>query len=159
MIGQMDSPLRPFKPTGTGGGSKPGKPQSLWPLVLLVGADAIILQAKGTQESWVKDRKRRIHQITFQARMDALFPGWESFVIETMPARTSKRIDLLANRVYKMYYSGTSDRGDNHDPLTRACESGEHWRKRVPLGSPLHIMHEGIARGLIMMVSNWRDYL
>lgn len=47
---------RKFRPSGNSGGSRPGKPQGRWPLVLLVVADAVCTRAKGTQESWLVDR-------------------------------------------------------------------------------------------------------
>jgi hypothetical protein len=158
MIGHLNSDNRLFKPTGRGGGSKIGKPQSKWPLVLVVGADAIVLRAKGSTDTWESDRKMRISSCVLQTQMDILFPGWESFVKETMPSRVTSRISLLRNRVYKQYYNGSSA-GNNGDPYTRARKSKEHWKYQVVDGHPLLKLHDLIWRGQIVSVKDWRDYL
>lgn len=150
---------RPFKPTGKGGGSKKGKPQGYWPMVIKVVADAILLRPKGTMDAWVIDRKLPMPFEEFERQLELILPGVWEFIERTMGYLKTTKARLLYNRVYKMYYSGTSDRGLNHDPRTRACESGEHWHKFVPEGDPLRNLHDNILRSMIVRVANWSDYL
>ena len=157
-IGKIATP-RPFKPTLKGGGSLPGKPWDLWPFVLKVVADAIYCAAKGSEEAWADDRKYRISNREFGLKMDRLCPGWQQFMTDTRPPRKTSWIHLLNNRVYKMHYSGTSDRGTKHNPLTRACQSKEHWRKYIPVGSPLRDLHARVVAGNIEVINDWRSYL
>lgn len=148
----------PFRPTGKGGGSKKGKPQGRWPWVMKIALHAIIIRAKGTSDAWKIDRRYRLTLAEMKVRLDAVLPGWEEYAREHLGYRKTSYIELLANRVYKMYYSGTSDRGRGHDPQTRACESREHWSKHHAATSPLGRLHERIERGEVC-VPDWRSYL
>jgi hypothetical protein len=64
--------------------------------------------------------------------------------------------DLLKNRGYKQGYSGTSDRGPNHDPRTRDNRSDEYWRRneRAP---ELEDFYAAVVRGC--GVTDWKRYL
>lgn len=157
-IGHLNDDKRPFKPTGKGGGSKKGKPQTEWPWVLKIIAHAILVRAKGSSDAWKVDRKQRLSRKEFGRRMDAMCPGWREWARENKPGVVTPLEELLSNRVYKMYYSGTSDRGSDHDPATRACESKEHWTKHFAATSMLGQLHERVERGEVC-VENWKDYL
>jgi len=149
-IGRFEG--RGFKPTGKGGGSKKGKPQGRWPMVCLVMADAVIERAKGSSESWNTDRSYRMTKSQFEAAILQIVPDFGNFITSMMPNRVTPWPELLLNRVYKMYYSGTSARGKNHDPKTRAVQSKEHWRNRVPVGDPLHKLRNDIISGRIQSI-------
>lgn len=151
--------VRTFRPTGKGGGSKPGKPQWYWPIGLIVVADAIVLRARGTTDGWGVNRNAPMPRKQFKLLLGELLPGVWHWVLITAPKRKTKPEDLLYNRVYKGYYSGTSDRGKHHDPWTRACESREHWKKKVPEGHHLRKLHDQILRGLISKLPNWTKVL
>jgi hypothetical protein len=86
--------------------------------------------------------------------MNRLCPGWQVCIGE----RTTPLEKLLLNRVYKMYYSGTSDRGKGHDPRTRSAVSREHWRSHTE-GLALEKLHDKILRGRITEIENWERYL
>jgi hypothetical protein len=155
MIGHHDKKAREFKPRCNGGGSKPGKPQGRWPRLFTVCADAILLSVKGTRDMWSVDRRMFIKVL--EVRMDTLFPGWQEHVQETMPRRKTKPTRLLSNRVYKMYYNGTSARGRKHDPTTRATQSKEHWTNYVAGDSPLRPLHDKVQRTIVNVVPNWKE--
>jgi len=157
-IGRMDKKVRAFKPRCNGGGSKKGKPQGYWPWVFKVCADAIILQEKATIEAWIVDR--RMFTKILERRMNELLPGWQEYIRETMPGRKTPPVVLLSNRVYKMYYNGTSARGHNHDPGTRPnTTSSEHWLTRFSEGTPLWVLHSKVQCGETVTVDNWKAYL
>lgn len=149
---------RKFRPSGNSGGSRPGKPQGRWPVVLLVVADAVCTRAKGTQESWLVDRNSVSSEV-FGGIMDSHCPGWRDWFLDNFGPRDTPLPRLLLNRVYKMYYSGTSDRGPGHDPLTRATYSSEHWTRRVPADSPLTELYQSVLRGVRPVIHDWKDYL
>jgi hypothetical protein len=147
---------RGFKPTGKGGGSRRGKAQrGSWPLLFKVLADALVMRAKGTEESWTADRRMLLTPMQLGDQLDVLTPGWRPFIERKMPGRMTDRLELLANRVYKMYYDGTSSRGAGHDPLTRATQSREHWRHVVPQGSPLYLLHDRVRHGEVTVINDW----
>lgn len=156
-VGHMGRRPRKFQPSSNPGGSKPGKPQGKWPWVLKIMADAVFETAKGTSDAWKKDRSSPITKEQFRDRMEMLAPGWQTYMQETNGSRKTPWDELLYNRVYKMHYSGTSDRGKNHDPSTRACESGEHWTKRFHMDDPLARLHEAVTRGETRV--DWRSFL
>lgn len=151
---------RAFRPTGRGGGARPGKAQAgRWPWVIKVVADAVVSRAKGGAESWLTDRSAHLRLEEFGRQMDRLLPGWREKAAELMPGRKTDAVRLLFNRVYKMHYSGTSDRGRRHDPLTRASESDEHWTKHIPVTHPLRSVHAAVASGQLTVIPEWRQYL
>jgi len=91
--------------------------------------------------------------------LEKVLPGvWQWIATNFNPTKTTPWA-LLKNRVYKMYYSGTSDRGKRHDPNTRATVSGEHWTKKVGEGSDLFALAENIDLGKATTVLLWEDYL
>ncbi len=149
---------RAFRPTGTGGGSQPGKPQGRWPWVLKIIGDALAIRAKGSSEAWQRDRRFRLTEAEFGKRMDHVAPGWRWWAANYIGKRATPYERLLMNRIYKMYYSGTSDRGPNHDPTTRAAQSDEHWSKHFAADHPLGRLHDDIVKGH-SQVLNWEDFL
>lgn len=151
---------RPFQPSGKGGGSKKGKPQAgRWPWVIKIVADALFIRAKGTAEAWTVDRASHLSHAEFGQQMEAFLPGWQEHIEATMPGRATDRVLLLYNRVYKMHYSGTSDRQAPHNPRTRATQSREHWLRHIPTNHPLRLIHEQVARGQVSHIPNWQEYL
>lgn len=159
MIGHQTSSPRAFKnrPQRRKKGAGKGRICKPWPWIAKVVADAVCLRVKGTVEAWVFDRRRPLSYAQFALQVDLLLPGFWSWRTEHAG---KPGVDDLFNRVYKMYYSGTSDRGEKHDPKTRAvCESGEHWHKHVSPDSPLWKLHEQICRSQITVVENWEQYL
>lgn len=151
---------RPFKPTNKGGGSKKGKPQKRWPPFIKMVAEAVVIRAKGSEEAFCADRNAPFSRVMFEALMEKMLPGlWAACPVIQGPRKTPYR-ELLYNRPYKMYYSGGSDRpGQKHDPMTRACVSREHWRKFIPQGSAAYQIHEGIIRGTVTSIPDWKKYL
>lgn len=156
MLGHIEG--KTFRNRAVPGGSLPGKPHGHWPWVLKIVADAIHVRAKGSMEAWKKDRSFKLSPEEFAQRLDGLCPGWREWAKANLGARSSSYAELLQNRVYKMYYSGTSDRGPAHDPSTRAAESGEHWTRHFAVDSPLGLLHEQVVRGQ-HSIPNWREYL
>lgn len=148
--------MKLFNPTGKGGGSKKGKPQGQWPWSVKVVAHAIIIRDKGSKDAALNDRKW-MSEVKFGRQMDVLLPGWRELMREILGERKTSLERLLMNRVYKMLYSGTSDRGKKHDPLTRASFSKEHWEHQIPVGSDLHQIHDDIVDGRITTVKNWMN--
>lgn len=158
-LGHMDA-ARPFRPTMKGGGSKKGKGWDKWPWVIVVVAEAITTQAKGSIEAWRKDRRRPFSLPVFEARVERMLPGvWKVARDRMKKKRVTPLPVLLWNRVYKMHYNGTSARGKNHDPKTRDGESSEYWTNKVPVDSPLRAIYEQVLRGQITHVENWEQYL
>jgi hypothetical protein len=155
MIGHLES-TRQFKPREEPrGGSSKGKPQTRWPLFLVVIADAVFITHKGTIDAALADR-RFISLAAFSNRLNHLLPGFSRYMANHP---TKKPYSNLKNRVYKMYYSGTSDRGPDHDPKTRAAVSKEHWRHKVAPDSDLALLHDQVMRGTIVQIPDWRDRL
>lgn len=149
---------RAFKPNGYGGGSKPGKVQNRWPWVGKIVMDAITIRAKGSIDAMIRDRRCPFSMEEFEAIVETTMPGIWEYLATTMKA-TQDRIGDGYNRVYKMYYSGDSDRGPDHDPWTRACMSREHWHYRFGANHPLAELHERVLTGREPVVLNWKEYL
>lgn len=118
---------RGFTPQPGGGGSKKGKPQQLWPKWTKVAADAIWIRKKVTIDAILLDRKNFPTDEHLRAAMESLFPGFWEWCEKVRAPTKSTKWHLLNNRPYKMYYSGTSDKGRVHDPRSRATMSKEHW--------------------------------
>lgn len=150
---------RPFRNTQHRGGSRPRKPHNRWPEVMLVVADAVVSQVKGGPDVWVTDRRRQIDEAVFRTRMERLLPGVWWWLDRHHSPTKSRKSQLLLNRVYKMYYNGTSARGRDHDPTTRNAMSAEHWSHRHGPDSPLARVHEQVARGLVETVEGWERLL
>jgi len=148
-----------FKPRGTGGGSEKGKPQWLWPILIIVVGEAILIRAHGSHEAFVADRRSPMSVKDWAAEVERYLPGVWEWIQATSPSVTYKP-SLLWNRVYKGgKYSGTSDRGPRHDPRTRANPSGERWTMRTPADHPFHKIHQAIINGTQLPIVNWRDFL
>lgn len=156
-IGHLDN-VRPFQPKGTGGGSKKGKPQGYWPWVMKIAADAVLIRVKGSIDAWLKDRNRHMTEKQFGQAMDQILPGWRTWCHENLGSRATSYERLLINRVYKMYYSGTSDNKEEHDPANRATMSGEHWLEYFTTDSEFGVLHEKIVR-LGLCIPDWKKYL
>lgn len=151
---------RQFKPTGKGGGSKKGKVQNYWPLFVLVAADALCVRIAGSMEALLRDRDwvgfGLDNRGDFLCReMVRLFPGIWIWLGQVRQPTITSSWRLLHNRVYKQYYSGSSDRGSGHDPRTRAAMSREHWLRKAPEGSSLVKLHEDIVSGAVTCVDDW----
>jgi hypothetical protein len=157
MQGHLGDNVRPFKPSSGGGGSKKGKPQWHWPWVLKAIADAIFERAKGSSDAWKTDRSARLSLAQFKDRMDDIAPGWEDYCSAVGGHRATPWAELLHNRVYKMHYSGTSDRGVGHSPETRACDSSEHLTKHYHVSSPMAKLHLAVVRGETRV--DWKSFL
>ena len=149
---------RKFKPTGSGGGSSKGKPQGSYPLIVLVVADAIFIQSKGTIDAMIHDRNMQISAVELKSRLAKILPGVWAWLDRHNPTTVTPKPELVKNRVYKMYYSGTTDRGYGHDPHTRAAMSKEHWRCRTG-GTRFESIHEGLIRGEIRKITGWRKWV
>lgn len=159
MRGHIDV-RRPFRPNSGRGGSRKGKPQNKWPLWALVAAEAFCRRTAGGMENLQHNRAwamMGIEPAWLRAKMENMFPGFWRWASEVMGPTATPKEELLKNRVYKMYYSGTSDRGRSHDPRTRAAISGEHWPRKIPEGSPLLKLHEQIDRGQVHVIEDWRE--
>jgi len=148
-----------FRPTGKGGGSRKGKPQSNYPLIIKVVASALQDRAAGSWEARILTRSG-LSEKEFKKQMALALPGVWEWIEEHMPGRESDRVKLLMNRPYKGdAYSGTSDRRKPHDPKTRASVPRENWRRRVPVDSPLMRIYDDIRASRITTVANWHQYL
>jgi len=149
---------RLFKPTLRGGGSRPGKAQNTWPIGILVVAEALYRRSAGGMEQLTHNRawaKMGLTPSWLKKELEVLLPGVWAWVEIYLPAKTLawKR---LHNRIFKMYYNGTSARGVNHDPFTRASISREHWTNKVPEGNFLIEWHTKVDRGLVHVIPQWQ---
>lgn len=158
-IGHIGNP-RPFRLNPLiPGGSRPGKPQALWPWIIKIVADAVIEQWRGAQDAGRVNRRSMPLKL-FKRRIDHLLPGWEGYMRETRGHRATPWVRLLKNRQYKgADYSGTSDRGRGHNPHTRANRSKEHWTYQFGPQHELSRLHTRIVRGEITTVADWPQYL
>src|ERR1700733_2759565 len=151
--------IREFKPTGKGGGSRKGKPQGSWPRLFKVVAHALMTRPKGSDDLAIEDRHNEISLEQFAEQMEAMLPGWQEEVKDVATRRRKTPLPaLLWNRAYKMLYSGTSDRGKNHDPRTRAMVSKEHWKAYIPVGHPYRKIHDDIMTHKITTVKDWKKF-
>lgn len=115
---------------GSGEGRKlfPWKREYPW---LVIAAEQVCVAAAGSEGALLEDRdwvaNWRLTPSRIRQELEHLFPGIGRHLDDLWNGETSWEANLK-NRVYKMYYSGTSDRGESHDPKTRATISSEHWR-------------------------------
>jgi hypothetical protein len=115
---------------GTGAGRKlfPWKRDYPW---LVIAAEQLFVVQSGSGDALLEDRhwvlNWNLSADCLKDELESLFPGISDYMDKAWDWKTPWPL-LLKNRVYKMYYSGTSDRGTEHDPLTRATVSREHWR-------------------------------
>lgn len=150
---------RQFKPNPKiRGGSKGGDKRPPWPLFIKVMAETVYRQWAGTGDAIIEDR-RGMPTKEFWASLCALLPGLPEWCAENRPNGPDRWAHNLRNRAYKMYYNGTSARGKDHDPRTRAAVSLECWRQRAPAGHPWLKLSDNIARGTVRVVSDWQDQL
>lgn len=115
---------------GTGAGRKmfPWKRNLPW---LLIAGEQLVIERAGSSDAVLEERQWvliwNISPDNLASQLDQLFPGIERYLDSLTWGDTHWR-KLLHNRIYKMFYNGTSARGHNHDPTTRAMMSPEHWR-------------------------------
>jgi len=99
---------------------------------LLIAAERVCVKKAGGETAILKSRQwSRKWGITpdwLKEKMEHLFPGIVEYIESTPGGQWGS--NGLKNRVYKMYYYGSSARGPNHDPNTRAAPSPEHWRSK-----------------------------
>jgi len=98
---------------------------------LVIAAEQLFVVASGSGDGMLEERNwAATWALTPQwlgRQLEALFPGINEWLDSAWEGKTDWRYNLK-NRVYKMYYNGTSARGADHDPQTRASMSNEHWR-------------------------------
>ena len=129
-----------FKPSGRGGGSKKGKPQSYWPYVLQMISRAVYVSFHGSPEAFQADRRE---PPAYRASMVKLVPDIVDWCKENMPNRSTPSLSLLSNRTRKQIgYAGRSARGNNHDPRTRATLSTEDLSYKVPTNHRLWRLYD-----------------
>lgn len=116
------------KGSGTGRKLFPWKSSYPW---LVIASEQLCTVASGSEGGLLEDRnwskKWNISPEWLRKELEVIFPGICDHLDSAWSGVTPWERNLL-NRVYKMYYSGTSDRGSDHDPKTRATISREHWR-------------------------------
>lgn len=99
---------------------------------LLIATERLFVYKAGSETTLLKERRWKsklgLTEAWMEIAVDARFPGFIAY-LKTTPGGPNPIADLW-NRVYKMYYSGSSDRGPRHDPKTRAAVSREHWRSQ-----------------------------
>lgn len=117
--------------SGEGRAMFPWKRKYAW---LLLAVDQLYINKAGSADALLEDRKwEESYGITrdwLWQQIWILFPGLTAHLTNEhrrlgIKTRWSQNIH---NRIYKMYYNGTSARGTAHDPTTRASVSREHWR-------------------------------
>lgn len=119
-------PKRPFKPQKKPNQpGSPGRKSARWPKAIKVIAEGVARSYAKTIDNMIEERKQLSKEELWR-RVEVAAPGITTYIEETRTGEDLKK--NLHNRVYKMYYSGTSDRGPDHDPETRARMSDEHWQ-------------------------------
>jgi len=98
---------------------------------LVIAAEQLVVEAAASQDALLEHRnwvdKWNITSTRLADDLENLFPGLAAH-LDTAKEWVTPWPELLKNRIYKMYYSGSSDRGSAHDARTRATISSEHWR-------------------------------
>lgn len=114
------------------------------------GSEADLLVNRAWGDTW------GITPSWLRAEVGRLFPGLPEHLDRETADQKTPWPSNLKNRVYKMYYAGTSDKGVRHDPKTRASVSREHWRNW-----PSRVLWEDrvmrIARGKLVL--DWSKWL
>lgn len=126
---------------------------------LLIAAERTCVYQAGSETSLLKNRdwakKWGIRPEWLIDRLDEVFPGVKLWLSRTSGGPNPFRD--LRNRVYKMFYNGSSARGVNHDPKTRAAMSSEHWRNKSYRNK-----WEGVVIDIVRGQTpypDWRDWL
>jgi len=149
---------RPQRRKKGSGAGKVCRPWVSWGW-LLIAAERIVVRRAGSETALLKERYWAkvwgIRPDWLRRQLEGYFPGISKW-LESTPGGSRPWYDLK-NRVYKMYYRGTSDRGPDHDPRVRAAVSSEHWRsKDYRLKWEKQVL-EVIQSGL--PYKDWRDWL
>jgi hypothetical protein len=127
---------------------------------VLVAAEQLFVLGSGSegglleQRHWVKCWNLTPRDLRCQ--LGKLFPGLPEYV-ESIHPNPRSCWALLKGRVYKMYYNGTSARGFDHDPMTRASISREYWRSHDYATKWGAIICLIVSRRLV--VRCWRKWL
>jgi hypothetical protein len=121
-------PQNRIQGSGSGRRLMPWKRTYGW---LLIAAEQLVVGQAGSEGALLENRSWMttwgISSAWLARRVDKLFPGVYDH-LTTLDVSEVGWQNNLYNRVYKMYYNGTSARGTKHDPRTRASISIEHWR-------------------------------
>jgi hypothetical protein len=100
---------------------------------LLIAAEQLLVVDSGGGDALLEKRKWKVNwnisPAMLKQELENMFPGLSEYMRRQKTWVTPWE-ELLLNRVYKMYYNGTSARGHNHNPNTRAAISSEHWRNK-----------------------------
>ena len=122
------SPQKRQKGTGKGRRCFPWKRKYPW---LVMIAEQIFVFGSGSEGALLENRSWSsewgMNPESLRDWLEFFLPGINKYLVELRDWETPWYV-LLSNRVYKMYYNGTSARGESHDARTRASISNEHWR-------------------------------
>lgn len=144
---------------GTGAGRKLFPWKAQWPW-LVMAAEQMVVLAAGSEGALLEDRnwagRWGVTPEWLRLRVEQTFPGLPA-ALDGLWGGDTPWEQNLKNRVYKMYYSGTSDRGTGHDPRTRATVSREHWRYWPARVEWEETVVRAVARGGV--VRNWGDWV
>lgn len=156
-------PIKPFRPTGKGGGSKKGKPQGQWPWILKILADALYVRSAGSCEAVELGvmnlaLEGETEDDALERLMNTLAPGWLPWADENMVPTKTRRATLLKNRVYKSRgYKGSSDQGKGCTPVRG--KSREHWSFKFAETHQYHEVFWNVVRGKIVSLSDWQELI
>lgn len=121
------SPQQRQQGSGAGRPMLPWKKKYHW---LVIAAELLIQDQAGGRDNLLLHRdwshKWGITSGWLKRRVERMFPGITEHLNSVWFGSTDWEKNLL-NRVYKMFYNGTSARGYKHDPQSRASFSKEHW--------------------------------
>lgn len=157
------APIKPFRPTGKGGGSKIGKPQGSWPWLIKILAEAVCVRAAGSFEALEKGVMNlavggETEDVALERLMNSLAPGWLEWAEQNMVKVKTRRATLLRNRVYKACgYCGSSALGAGATPVR--AKSPEHWSYRFPETHKYYEIYQNVVRGRVVSLANWQELL
>lgn len=144
---------------GTGAGRKTFQWKSRLPW-LLIASEQIFVKQACSEGGLLEDRSWKsrwgLTSERLRRELEQIFPGLPRYLDSAHDWRTPWE-DLLSNRVYKMFYNGTSARGSGHDPRTRASWSREHWRSWSVPDEREEIILRVISRSEICRL--WKDWV
>lgn len=127
---------------------------------LVVAADQIAIEAAGSADALLENRywarEWGITPARIKQDLEVIFPGITDYLWTQKDWNTPWE-ELLKNRVYKMYYNGTSARGYDHDPNTRASISNEHWRSWKLQDDKVELVLEAVAKH--EPIPDWKERL